>query len=276
MTALIHEDSMPDQTRTARDDDAQHTHTERKLQAQFEKLERQFMLLKEQTRQAQKLASLGTAATMLAHEFNNLMTPVVGYAQYAVDSGDPELMAKALRMTLKQTAIVSTMTDRILGLAVNEAQSIQRVNLAEAVTDAEACLCRDLSKDGITLAVDIDRSLHVSADPKQLQQVFFNLLINARQAIKHRSGRIKVTAEKENDEYVAIHVADNGAGIAPDSLDSIFDEFYSTKKGRPDKSGVGLGLALCREIIEEHRGRIAVTSELNKGTTFTITLPTAD
>ena len=267
---------MPQQTESARAGIVQHNQTERRLQAQFEKLEQQFVLLKEQTRQAQKLASLGTAATMLAHEFNNLMTPVVSYARYAVDHGDPELMVKALNMTLKQIAIVSAMSDRILGLAVNEAQTIQRVNLAEAVADAEACLCRDLSKDSITLSADIDRSLHVSADPKQLQQVFFNLLINARQAIKHRNGRIRITADRPDEESIAIHVADNGSGIAPEDLDNIFDEFYSTKKDRPDKNGIGLGLTLCREIIQEHGGEISVSSAVAKGTTFTITLPAAD
>lgn len=267
---------MPQKTQTPLADDVQLTHTERCLQAQFEKLERQFLQLKDQTRQAQTLASLGTAATMLAHEFNNLMTPVVGYARYALDSSDPELMVKALEMTLKQTAIVSAMSDRILGLAVNEAPSVQRVNLAEAVADAEACLCRDLSKDGVTLVVNIDAALHVSADPRQLQQVFFNLLINARQAITHRNGRIKVTAHRQDDEHIAIHLSDNGCGIPPEELDNIFDQFYSTKKDRPNKSGIGLGLTLCHDIVDEHRGKITVTSEVGKGTTFTITLPVAD
>lgn len=249
---------------------------ERRLHAQFEKLEQQFLQLKNQTRQLQRLASLGTAATMLAHEFNNLMTPVVSYAQYAADSGDPELMAKALRMTLKQTGIVTSMSDRILGLATNEARPTRKVAVREMVEDAEACLFRDLSKDGIRLNADVDDSLCVLADPGQMQQVFFNLLINARQAIKHRNGRITISARRDGDEYVAIDVADNGCGIAPDRIDRVFDEFYSTKEDRPDKSGLGLGLSLCRDIVEEHRGTISVRSEPEKGTTFTIRLPSAD
>ncbi|HRX85444.1 MAG TPA: ATP-binding protein [Phycisphaerae bacterium] len=251
------------------------TETEQRLQAQFERLERQFAMLKDQTRQAQKLASLGTAAAMLAHEFNNLMSPVVGYAKYAVDAQDPELMTKALTMTLKQTAIVTAMSDRILGLAVSEAQAVAPVSVHAAVADAEACLCRDLSKDGIRLVNEVDAEVQVLADPRQLQQVLFNLFLNARQAIKHRNGRIKVTAEAGDDNTVNIHVADNGAGIPEEAIQDIFDAFYSTKDDRPDKSGLGLGLTLCRDIVEEHHGRIGVASEVGKGTTFTITLPAA-
>ncbi len=250
--------------------------TELRLQEQFDVLESQFEHLKDQTRQAQRLASLGTAATMLAHEFNNLMSPVVGYAQYAIDSQDPELMAKALRITLKQTGIMTAMSDRILGLAANEANKVERVNIKGAIDDARECLIRDLSKDNIEFITEIDDSLTFLADPKQMQQVFFNLLSNARQAIEHRHGRITIAAQRIDDEMVSISFRDNGSGIPADSLDAIFGEFYSTKKNRPNKSGVGLGLTMCRDIIEEHRGTIQVASEVGKGTIFTIKLPTGD
>ncbi len=262
-------------TDTPAENSSQLNATERRLQAQFRKLEAQFALLKEQTRQAQKLASLGSAAAMLAHEFNNLMSPVVGYARYALDHREPDLMAKALEMTLKQTSILTAMSDRILGLAVNEAQRIEAVNVRQAVADAEACLCRDLSKDGITLMNKVAEDVLVSADPKQLQQVLFNLFINARQAITHRSGRIKVWTDVYDDQ-VGIHVSDNGGGIPADKLDDIFDAFYSSKQDdRPDKSGIGLGLTLCKEIVEEHSGQISVDSQEGEGATFTITLPAA-
>lgn len=252
------------------------TETELQLQEQFDRLEQQFGKLKDQTRQAQRLASLGTAATMLAHEFNNLMSPVVGYAQYAIDSDDPELMVKALKITLKQTGIMTAMSDRILGLAVNEVGGVQRVNIADAIDDARECLIRDLSKDNIELVTRIDNSHTFLGDPGQMQQVFFNLLTNARQAISHRHGRITISSERVDDEFVAIRFADNGSGIPADTVGEIFDEFFSTKKNRPNKSGIGLGLSLCREIVEEHRGTIEVTSKEGDGTTFIITLPTDD
>lgn len=219
------------------------------------------------------MASLGAAATMLAHEFNNLMTPVVSYARFALNADDRELMVKALEMTLRQTEIVTSMSDRILGLAVNETESYQPVKLVEAVGDAVACLCRDLSKDGISLNVDLDEGLSVLADPKQLQQVLFNLLINARQAITHRNGRIHVTGKRNGDQTVELRVQDNGCGISPENLERIFEQFFSTKTDRPNGSGVGMGLSLCREIIEEHGGRMSVESTAGEGATFIITLP---
>ncbi len=278
MTTLMNEELMVERTpptSTTTPQASQNTTTEQKLIAQFEKLENQFAQLKEQTRQAQTLASLGTAAAMLAHEFNNVMTPVISYARFAIDSDDKELMVKALNMTLKQAAIVSSMSDRILGLTVNEAQVLKPVNLSATVEEAKLCMCRDLSKDSITLVNNIDPSLKVMADAKQLQQVFFNMLINARHAIDHRNGRIKISAEKTKDDNIAIHITDNGCGIPEEHIDKIFNEFYTTKKNQPGKKGSGLGLSLCRDIIKEHNGEISLSSETGKGTTFTITLPAA-
>ena len=254
------------------------TEAERHLQTQIQRLEQQFDKLRQQVRQTQQLASLGTAAAMLAHEYNNLMTPAVGYARYAMDSDDPELMKKALGMTLKQGSIVSAMAERILGLAVHEAQSFQAVGLRAVVAEAVACMARDPAKDGITLRIDIDRNLNVRADEKQLTQVFFNLLLNARQSIVGHNGRITVEAAPRDGESVVVRVRDTGCGIAPDILGSVFDPFVSTRKGGRDgrSKGSGLGLAICRDIVQEHRGTISVESEAGRGSTFTITLPVAD
>lgn len=235
------------------------------------------MTLRDQARQAQQLASLGTAAAMLAHEANNLMTPVVGYAQYALEHDDVELMKKALRMTLRQMGTLTAMANRILGLAVDEAKSFQSVAVRDCVEEAIACLCRDLSKDGITLHADIDPRLKVWADPKQLVQVLFNLLLNARQALGGRHGRITFEAAATDDERVAVRVRDTGCGIPADHLGLIFEPFFTTRKEpQPNgRRGAGLGLAICKDIVEEHRGTITVESTVGQGTTFTIMLPSS-
>jgi signal transduction histidine kinase len=247
------------------------------LRAQVEQLERRFLALRDQARQAQQLASLGTAAAMLAHEANNLLTPVVGYAQYALDHDDVEMMKKALRMTLRQTTTLTAMADRILGLAVEEARSFQSVSVREWAEEAVACLCRDLSKDGITLEVEIAPHLKVWADPKQLVQVLFNLLLNAREAMDPCGGRITLRACETGDDGVAIQVRDTGCGIPANHLHAVFEPFFTTKKDprKNGRRGAGLGLAICKDIVEEHRGRIAVESTVGQGTTFTITLPSS-
>ena len=199
----------------------------------------------------------------MAHEFNNVMTPLVGYARYALDNGDVELMKKSLNMTLQQAAIVTSMSERILGLAAHEAASREPLLLRKVVDDAVVCMCRDLSKDGITLQISMDDDLTVPADAGQLLQVFFNLLLNARQAIEHHSGRIVVSAEPGDDGQVRIQIRDNGCGIPAENLSTIFEPFFSTKTGNSPspRKGCGLGLALCRDIIEEEwKSRVAAPS----------------
>jgi signal transduction histidine kinase len=228
-------------------------------------------------RQMHRLTVLGTAAATIAHEFNNLMTPVVSYTKYALDTGDTELMKKALSITLRQAAIVTNMSDRILGLAANEPHSVRRTEVREVIEDAVACLCRDLGKDGITLNTRVDGDLAILVDSHQIRQVLFNLLINARQAIGRGAGRITIEASARANDTVSITIRDTGCGIPAENLKSIFEPFVTTKNGQGNdgRSGVGLGLAVCRDIIEENRGTILVESEVGTGTSFHITLPAA-
>ena len=174
--------------------------------------------VKAQLHRTHRLASLGTAAAKLAHEFNNAMTPIVGYARYALESGDPELMAKALRTTIDQSDTVLGMAERILGMSVETPIVYQSVGLRGVVQGAVDGLYRDLSKDGITLKIDIDDAMTVRADAKQLKQVFFNLLLNARDALKIRRGRISVVAASTTGDTVEIRFADNGCGIDAEHL----------------------------------------------------------
>lgn len=265
-------------SRTLRTRPGSPTDVEPALRVQLERAEAQLATVRQQLRQTQQLASLGAAATMLAHEFNNLMTPMVAYARFALDSDDDALRVKALEMTLKQTAVITAMSDRIVRLAVNKPLAPESVGLGEVVEESVASLCRDLSKDGITLKISIDDSLKVWADAKHLQQVFFNLLLNARRALDKRKGRITIQAEPIADRRIRIEFRDTGCGIPGAELDHIFDPFV-TSKGNGSGSGAGvsgLGLTICRELVHEHGGTISAASTEGKGTTFTIELPIAE
>lgn len=241
---------------------------------QLDRLESEFGRLKELLRRSQRLASLGTASAMLAHEYNNLFTPVVGYAQHALDRNDPELMRLALEKVIKQTQTITRMSDRILGLAVERDQVPASCRLLGVVEDAIGCLGRDLSKDRIDLTVQIDPDLTVRANPHQLEQVLFNLITNARQAMLGRSGRLTIDAAPSGAERVRLSVRDNGPGISNHHIDQIFDPFFTTKRsGRKiESAGIGLGLYICRELIEDNGGTINVESESGKGATFIIDL----
>ena len=231
--------------------------------------------LKAQVRQAQQLAHLGTIAATIAHEVNNLLTPIRSYAQAALDSNDPSLREKALTVTLKNVDMLVAMTGRVLEVSAAKAWDRRSVSVRKTAEDAVASLCRDLSKDGIRLRMDVDESLYAFVDPLQLQQVFFNLFLNARNAMaSSRDGRL-VVAGRRDGARVVVDVSDSGPGIAPGIIEHIFDALETTKVADQDgkQRCAGLGLALCRDLIEENGGQITVASRLAEGTTFTLHLP---
>lgn len=245
---------------------------------QLTRLAARFDLLKAQVRQAQQLSSLGTAAAMIAHEVNNLLTPILAYAQAALLADDVELMRKALKVTERQVRILIAMSERVLKISAAKTTAAQVVSVGHAVEEAAASLCRDLSRDGISFSVKVDEGLTAWVDPLQLQQILFNLFLNAREAMaRSHSGRLVVKGRR-HDSHVLIEVKNTGEPIPADMLGQIFDPFQSSKPvgGDGAQRCSGLGLALCRDLIEENGGSISVASNLEAGTVFTIILPIDD
>jgi signal transduction histidine kinase len=233
--------------------------------------------LKQQLLHAHKLANLGTMVGMLAHECNNLLTPIVTYGRFALDSHDPALLRKGLEITLRQSAVLMKMSDRMLGLMAQQAPAYQAVELRKVLEEAVESLCRDLAKDGITLHNQIPAGWQVLGDPDALQQLFFNLLLNSRRALLNRKGTITIAATLLDGGRVRIRFRDTGCGIHTERLAQVFEAFNTSKSSDDDqpRKAAGLGLAICKLIAEDHQGAIAVESELNLGTTFLIDLPTA-
>ena len=223
------------------------------VEAHLTKLGAQLELLRAQVRQAQQLASMGTAAAMIAHEVRNLLTPIRAYAQRALDEDDGELQRKALQVTLRSAAVLVGMCERILEVSAAKPPARKPVSIHGAAHDAAESLCRDLAKDGIRFTVKVDESLTAWADPLQLQQVFFNLFLNARKAMaSSHNGRLTVTASRE-ENIVRIEVKDTGNGIPAAVLPHAFDPFQTSKptNGSGPRLCAGLGLALCRDLVEE-------------------------
>ncbi len=245
------------------------------MAGRVEELTAQFDQLRAQVRQAQQLATLGRAAATIAHEVNNLMTPILAYATSALQADDASLQRKALEVTVKNVTILTAMSERVLALGAAKPPERESVCVYDVVTDAIASLCRDLSKDGIRLRVEVDEDLRVLVDRLQLQQVLFNLFLNAREAMAPgHSGRLSVCAKRIGNT-VRIEVTNSGEGIPPDLLPHIFEPLQtskpSTRNGRARCSG--LGLALCRDLIEENEGTISASSDPQTGTKFVILLP---
>jgi signal transduction histidine kinase len=244
-------------------------------------MQRQLDSLREQLTESQRLATIGTIAAVIAHEFNNLLTPIVSYSQYALQSAeserpDMELIKKALSKSFQAAAKAGKICSSMLGLARGES-SYCDVSVQKLVDETLLVMARDPSKDGLALRVQVQPELTVHADPVQLEQVLLNLLINARHAMqgcRNGSLTIKATAVEESAE-VRLQVIDTGPGIPEKLLPKIFQPFFTTKgtARKGETKGTGLGLAICKEIIEHHKGRIEVESVVGKGTTFSIYLP---
>jgi signal transduction histidine kinase len=206
---------------------------------------------------------------MVAHEFNNILTPVLNYAQLAM-TGDEAMRDKAIQRAYEGAVRAGSICQALLDVAGNGSDKPRRVSLQELVENTLAAMGRDPAKDGIQLVKKVPADLKMTTRPAELKQVLLNLLLNAHQAVlaKSRSKSISITAGRSNGQ-VRIRVADTGAGIAREDLERIFEPFFTTK----GDTGSGLGLAVCREIVESLRGRLDVRSEPGKGTCFTVVLP---
>jgi signal transduction histidine kinase len=257
-----------------------HISLDQHLDAHIAAMQVKLDAVKAQLTETQRLATIGTIAAVIAHEFNNLLTPVVSYSQFALQSAESEkpdmdLIRKALTKTFQGSTKAGKICTSMLALARGHS-IFGEVVVQQMVDEVLMVLARDPQKDGIALRVQIQPDLKVTGDPVQLEQVLLNLLINARQAMLGKGGSLTVKASRTDDgSEVRIQVIDTGGGIPEKLLPKIFQPFFTTKgTARPGESkGTGLGLAICKEIVEHHKGRIEVHSEVGKGTTFTIILP---
>jgi signal transduction histidine kinase len=232
--------------------------------------------LKSQITHLQALANIGTITHMIAHEMNNLLTPVGNYATLAMKNLDDKgLLEKALTKTTQSYVRAAKIMESLLAMADGKQQKKKNVRLVVLIEEIFTCLCRDFSKDGITVKIRIPEELEVWAVPVQVQQVLMNLILNARDAMLPRGGILSIKATESSDA-VQVEVADTGCGIEQGDIKKIFESFFTTKTERNSvsrHSGSGLGLAFCKKIIDAHGGCISVESQPDKGSTFTITLP---
>lgn len=233
-------------------------------------------MLKEQLHQAQKLTALGELVSTTTHEFNNVLMTIINYAKLGLRHKDNETREKAFDKILAAGNRAAKITNGVLGIARNRNTGLEATDLVRLLEDTLILLEREMNKYRITVDKHFQPVPEAYANGNQIQQVLLNLLINARQAMPG-GGRllIKLAHDAEGD-FVDLIVRDYGCGIPPEKLPHIFEPFFTTKQG-PDasgKGGTGLGLSLCKDIIEAHHGRIRVDSSVGKGTCFTLKLPT--
>jgi len=221
-----------------------------------------------QMSRAEHMATLGEMATGLAHEIRNPLAGIAGVIEIIgrdlPDSSPARAVVKDVR---QEIARINRIVTDLLQTARPHPPKVRKSDLNTTVEHAVMLGRQQGLSKGVEISLHKDPSLpEVEHDSDQIHQVMLNLLLNALQAIDS-NGKIAVTVELKGDNAV-IEVADNGRGIAPELLPNIFRPFFTTKG-----DGTGLGLSLARRIIEDHQGRIDVTSAVGKGTTFSVVLP---
>ncbi len=242
-------------------------------QEQLDRLQAENEALRDQLQDAHRLATLGTMTAMVAHEFNNILTPIINYAQLA--RTNPDLVDKAIERAAEGGQRATDICGAILGLTRNEPPESVEVNLNDLVKVTIDAMGRRPEQDGIELTLDIPTHLVIQTHRGMLQQVILNLLINARHALigKRRPRKLTLSGSVA-DGSVSIGVSDNGEGIAAEHIDRIFEPFFSTKtEDQTDSEGFGLGLATCKQIVTHLGGELNAVSQLGDGCTFTVTLP---
>jgi signal transduction histidine kinase len=231
--------------------------------------------LREQLLRAQRLSSVGTLASSVAHEFNNILTTIINYARLGLrPSCDEAGRLQALEKILKGSQRAATIISSMLGFTRNHTVRRDAADLAALVEEVLILTDKDLSKHQVHVETTFHSRPKVPVVRGQIEQILLNLIINARQAMP-RGGHLKIAVCANKQSGMAeITIADTGVGIPPDRLRLIFEPFYTTKE--PDEhghGGSGLGLSVCRQIIEQHHGRIRVESLVGKGSKFTLKLP---
>lgn len=234
-------------------------------------------LLRQQLLQAQKMSSIGTLASSVTHEFNNVLTTIINYAKLGLKADNEADRKAALDKVLKAGQRAATITSSMLGFARKNSTGREMTDVVSLVDEVLTLCEKDLKQHRITIEKHFQGRPKAPVVPGQIEQIFLNLVINARQAMPN-GGLLRVDVYvNPQSNYVEVKFADNGCGIAAEKLRMVFEPFYTTK--RPDEGGsggTGLGLSVCRQIIEQHNGRIRVESLPGKGTIFTVKLPTSE
>lgn len=250
----------------------------RSLHRSLEQGHKQNQALKSQLCQLQPLANIGSASSMIAHEINNLLTPLHTYADLALHHlDDAALTEKALTKVVMNCRRISQIMESVLAMASGKEQKRECCAVRNLTEDIFTCLCRDFAKDGITVKLNIPEGLYINVVPIQIQQVFMNLILNAREAMLPRGGTLTLSAQDQGDQ-VKFTIRDTGKGIPPEDLERIFGSFYSTKDSSESDTeccGTGLGLAFCRTVMDAHGAAITVRSTVGEGTIFELHLPAA-
>ncbi len=220
---------------------------------------------------AEKLAAVGQMSAGIAHEINNPLGNILGFADLLLkDAGITDDQRKKLKIIAEQADKAGEIVKGLLGFSGQREAKLEMASINSIIENVAKLLSTQAENNGIKVAVQLEDVPYIKADRRQIEQVIFNILLNAIQSIEAsgRGGDVWVFSRK-SDSDVEIEIRDNGPGIPENIKHRIFDPFFTTK---PVGKGTGLGLSVCLGIVKEHNGAIEFTSDSEKGTAFMVRL----
>lgn len=230
--------------------------------------------LEQQLLHAQKLGSVGELASSITHEFNNILTTIINYAKLGLRHQDKANRDKAFDKILSAGQRAAKITTGLLSYTRAKDTRREANSLAKLVQDMLVLVEKDMHVHRIRLDLHVDGDPYAEVNPGEIQQVLLNLLVNARQAMQPGGTLTVRVSEKPDEQWAEISIQDTGAGIPAEKLPHIFTRFFTTKAtDQHGQGGTGLGLALCKNIMDTHQGRIRVESAVGRGTKFTLKFP---
>ena len=236
----------------------------------------QIQLLSDQLTRSDRMATVGQLVAEFAHEIKNPLTAITAYAQFVqrrMARREPEA-AQDMERIVRQAKRIAKMAENILVYTRKEPLEILQTDIHHLLDEVMAFISFRLQKRGITVETHYDPNMPTMlVDPDQLEQVFLNIIINAAYAMEKGGGTLTVVTDWLDDDQPAtasIAFTDTGAGIPPENMPHLFEPFFTT---RPPGQGTGLGLYVCRNVVEKHGGRIEVESQVGQGSTFHVYLP---
>jgi len=231
------------------------------------------LMLEQQLQLAGRLAAVGELAAGIAHELNNPLAAIQMYAQMLAGRDDLQGAVKEdVGIILREAQRAAKTTDNLLSFARAYTPEKHAVSINEVIVSVLELHAYRMRVNNIEIGIELDTDLPTTlADFHQMQQVFANIITNAEQVMTeaHHGGRFVIRTRKEGGRIQATFT-DNGPGISGENAQRIFDPFFTTKEAG---KGTGLGLTICRGIVEDHNGSISVESKPGEGATFLVEIP---
>ncbi|MBI4179341.1 GAF domain-containing protein [bacterium] len=224
---------------------------------------------REMAERNERLAALGQLAAGVAHEIKNPLTSIKGFTQLLrKKKGDANFLDKYVALVSGEVDRLDRIVEQLLQLSRPKSAKLRKGDLREVVERVGTLVGPELGKKSVDLRVSMPPApVEVMMDAPQIEQVILNIVLNAIESVPLRNGIIRITAEVHPNSVV-LSIQDNGRGIKPEHLEKLFDPFFTTRRG-----GTGLGLSVSHRIVNDHNGRIFVTSEPGQGARFAVEFP---